>query len=111
MRSSVPAAAAAATAVGGAAAARSSAAVAKGKLTLVVVAAIAKGKLIVVVVVFREAPRTAAVFPEHPHIEGRKAVVPEVEGAPPTQAPHTGKRLPTAGPGHVACGGDLDPNP
>src|SRR4051812_33560597 len=55
---------------GGAAAVVGSTAVAKGKLTLIVVAAVAKGKLVVAVAVFQAAPRTAAVFPEHPHIEG-----------------------------------------
>ena len=93
----VIAAAAGALAGGGATAAGGGAAVTKGKLTLVVITAVSKGKLIVVAAVFRAAPRTAPIFPEHPHIEGHVAVILEVKGAPPAQAACAGERLPTMG--------------
>ena len=46
---------------------------------------------IIATVALWAAPCTWAVFPEYPHIEGRDAIVPEVEGAPPVQASHAGK--------------------
>ena len=104
-------AAACALAGGRATAAGRAAAVAKGKLTLSVSTAVIKAKLIAVLVVFGEAPCAAAIFPKHPHVEGRDAVVLEVEGAPPAQATRAGKRLPATGQGHVPGGGNFDPDP
>nr|XP_020159471.1 uncharacterized protein DKFZp434B061-like [Aegilops tauschii subsp. strangulata] len=86
-------------------------AVAKGKLTLSIVAAVVKAKLIVAAAVFGAASCTTAVFPEDPHVESREAIVHEVEGAPPAQAAWAGERLPAAGQGHLPGGSDFDPNP
>lgn len=83
---------------------RRAAAVTKGKLTLVVIMTIIKAKLIVVAAIFGAAPCAVAVFPKHPHIEGLEAVLLEVEGAPPAQVVRVGKRLPSAGQGHIAIG-------
>nr|XP_040243819.1 CASP-like protein 4A1 [Aegilops tauschii subsp. strangulata] len=105
------AAAAGALTGGAAATVGGGAAVGKGKLTLVVVTAVIKAKLIVAAAILGAAPRMAVVLPEHPHVEGHEAVLPEVEGAPSAQASCAGERLPTASQGHVTCGGDLDPSP
>ena len=76
---------------------------------------VAKAKLavatIIVVAVLQEAPHAAAVLPEHPHIEGRQAVVLEVEGAPSAPATCAGEGLPATGQYHAARGGDLGTNP
>ena len=76
---------------------------------------VAKAKLvvatIVVTAVLRAAPQAAVVPPEHPHIEGRRVVVLEVEGAPSAQATRAGKVLPAASQYHAPRGGDLGANP
>ena len=64
-----------------------------------------------VVVVLRAAPDAAAIFPEHPHVEGHLAVILEVEGAPPAQTMCAGERLPAASQGYAARSGSLDRNP
>ena len=69
----------------------------KGGFALILVMAIAKAEHLLAVVHLGAAPDTAAVFRKHPHVEGRVAVILEVEGAPPAQATRAGKRLPTAG--------------
>ena len=98
-------AAAAGALAGGAATAGRAVAVAKGKLALSIVTTVVKAKLIVAATVFRAAPCTTTFFPEHPHVEGREAVVLEVEGAPPAQVargganvcqPRVRAKLPTA---------------
>ena len=76
-----------------------------------VITAIVKAKLAIRTAVLGAAPCAATVFPKYPHVEGREAVVLEVEGAPPAQPPPAGKCLPAMGQGHVAGGGDLDPSP
>ena len=59
------------------------------------------------VIVFGAAPNAAAVFSEHPCVEGGVAVKLEMQGAPPAQASCAGKRFPATGPGHVPGDGDL----
>ena len=71
--------------------------VVKAKLTLVTDATDVKAKIIVAAAIFWAAPCVAVVFPEHPKEEGRKAIILEVEGAPPAQAPRVGECLPTMG--------------
>ena len=73
---------------------------AEDKPAFALVMAVAEAEHLTVVVVLRAAPDAAAIFPEHPHIEGRVAIVLEVEGAPPAQAASTGKRLPAIGQSH-----------
>ena len=63
------------------------------------------------VVVFRATPGTATVFPEHPHVEGGVAIKLEVQGAPPAQATHEGKRLPAACQSPIPRNGDLQRSP
>ena len=84
---------------------------AEGKPAFTLVAAVAETEHLTAVVVLRAAPDAAAIFPEYPHIEGRVAIVLEVEGAPPAQAACAGKRLPAVDQGCVACNGDLDRDP
>ena len=84
---------------------------AKDKPAFTLVAAVAEAEHLTIVVVLRAAPDTATIFPEHPHVEGRIAIVLGVEGAPPAQAASAGKRLPAAGQGCVARDGDLDRDP
>ena len=86
-------------------------AVAENKPAFALVTAVAEAEHLTTVVVLRAAPDAATIFPEHPHIEGRIAIVLEVEGAPPAQAARAGKRLPAAGQGCVARDGDLDRDP
>ena len=62
---------------------------------------------IIIAAVLRAAPHAAAIPPEHPHIEGRQAVVLEVEGAPSAKATHAGESLPDAGQSRLPGGGDL----
>ena len=61
------------------------------------VTTITKAEHLVAVVVLGAAPDTATIFPEHPHEEGRVAIVLEAEGTPPAQPARTGERLPAAG--------------
>ena len=84
---------------------------AEGTPAFTLVATVADTKHLTAVVVLRAAPDAAAIFPEHPHIEGRVAIVLEVEGSPPAQATRAGKRLPAAGQGCVARNKDLDRDP
>ena len=68
-----------------------------GKVALFLVMTVAKANRSVTLAVFRAAPGAATIFLKHPHKEGRDPVVFEVEGAPPAQAAHAGKRQPAAG--------------
>ena len=56
---------------------------AEDKPAFTLVAAVPEAEHLTTVVVLRAAPDAATIFPEHPHIEGRVAIVLEVEGAPP----------------------------
>ena len=104
----VVATAAGAVTGGRAAVAGRDAVVAEGRLALILVMAVAKAKHLLVVVRLGAAPGAATIFPKHPHVEGRVAVLLEMEGAPPTQAARTGKRLPAVGQGYVARDRDLN---
>ena len=105
------AAAAGAVAGGRAVIAGRAAAGAEGKSTFTLVTTVAKAKHLAAVVVLRAASDAATIFPEYPHVEGRVAVVLEVEGAPLAQAACVGKRLPAVGQGCVAHDRDLDRDP
>ena len=63
---------------------------AKDKPAFTLVAAVAKAKHLTTIVFLRAAPDAATIFPKHPHIEGRSAIVLEVEGAPPAKAARAG---------------------
>ena len=54
---------------------------AEGDPAFTLVAAVAEAGHLTTVVVLRATPEGTAIFPEHPHIEGRVAIVLEVEGA------------------------------
>ena len=84
---------------------------AEGKAILTLVTTVTKAEQLAAVVVLGAAPDAPTVFPEHPHVEVRIAVVFEVEGASPAQAARAGKRLPAAGQGCVARDRDLDRDP
>ena len=84
---------------------------AEARLALVLIATINKAERLLAVVRLGAAPGAATIFPEHPHIEGRFTIVPEVEGAPPAQAARAGERVLATGQGYVAHGGILDRNP
>ena len=75
--------------------------------TFVFISAIAEAKQLVAVIVFGAAPNAAAIFSEHPHVEGGVAVELEMQDAPPAQAARAGKRLPVVGQGHTPGDGDL----
>ena len=55
---------------------------AEGRLALILVAIITKAEHLLTVVRLGAAPDAATIFPKHPHIEGRSAIVLEVEGTP-----------------------------
>ena len=63
------------------------------------------------VVVLRVAPSVATILLEHPHVEGGIAVELEVQGAPPAQTMHAGKRLPVTGQGQAPGCRDLQRSP
>ena len=75
--------------------------------TFVFISAIAEAEHPVAVIIFGVAPNAAAIFPEHPHIEGGVTVKLEMHGAPPAQATRAGKHLPAAGQSDGPGDGDL----
>ena len=67
---------------------------AKGRFILVLVSTIAEAEHLLSIAQLGAASGAATIFPKHPHVEGRIAVVLEMKGAPPAQAARLGERLP-----------------
>lgn len=82
-----------------------------GGFVLILVPTITEAEHLLAIVHLGAASGAAAVFPKHPHEEGRIAVKLEVEGALPAQAARAGEHLLTAGQSDVACDGDLKRDP
>ena len=100
-----------AVAGGGATKARRATVASGSRFAFALVTAVAKAEHLVTIIIFREAPNVAAIFSEHPHVEGGITVKLEVQGAPTAQATRAGKRLPTAGQGQAPDRGDLQSSP
>ena len=88
-------------------------AVAKGEVITSDDAAPASAVIITIIVAvsFQTAPYARAILPEDPHVDGRDAIIPEMEGAPPAQVPTAGKRLPRAVQEHIVGGRELGLHP